>query len=281
MIADRRFPVRRFAVTAFAGIVALGLLAAAIVALAGQAPQRTLRVCSDPNNMPWSNRAGAGFENAIARLLAEELDARLEYTWWAQRRGFVRNTLRAHSCDVIVGIPSSLELVLVTRPYYRSTYVFVTRADDSLDIESFDEPVLRTLRVGVQIIGDDYANSPPAHALAARGVVRNVTGYSVYGNYAEPDPPADIIRALLSDRIDVAIAWGPLAGWFARSSRVPLELTPVHPQVDMPYLPMVFDISMGVRREDVALRDELDQVIRRRQHDIGLILDRYGVPRVP
>jgi mxaJ protein len=250
MIADRRFLVR-----ALAALVVIVLLTAGIVALSHRMPRRTLRVCSDPNNMPWSNQAGAGFENALARLVADELDARLEYTWWAQRRGFVRNTLRAHRCDVILGIPSSLELVLVTRPYYRSTYVFASRAEDSLEFASFDDPVLRTLRIGVQIIGDDYANSPPAHALAARGLVRNVTGYSVYGNYAEPDPPADIMRALLDDRIDVAVAWGPLAGWFARTSHLPLRLTPVQPQIDVPYLPMVFDISMGVRREDLALRD--------------------------
>jgi mxaJ protein len=244
------------------------------------AAQRRLRVCADPNNLPFSNRRLEGFENRLAEILGREMGARVEYTWWAQRRGFIRNTLRAGACDVVLGIPSSFELALATRPYYRSSYVFVTRRDRGLAIGSFDDPALRRLRIGVQMIGDDGSNSPPAHALARRGMIDNIRGYSVYGNYREANPPARIVSAVAAGEVDLAVVWGPLAGYFARTSRVPLALAPVSPQVDLPFLPFVFDISLGVRREDTALRDELDAVLERRKPEIDALLDRYGVPRV-
>src|SRR4051812_30877951 len=146
-----------------------------------QRPVRTLRVCADPNNLPFSNQAREGFENALASLLAKDRGARLEYTWWAQRRGFLRSTLNAGACDVVMGVPPGLDGVRTTAPYYRSTYVFTTRRDRQLHLASLDDPRLRRLRIGVQMIGDDFANSPPAHALSARGLVANVVGYSVYG----------------------------------------------------------------------------------------------------
>lgn len=240
---------------------------------------RVLRVCADPNNLPFSNEAGEGFENLLAELVASELGARVEYTWWAQRRGFIRNTLTAQTCDVVMGLPTSMELALTTRPYYRSTYVFVTRRDAKLDIRSLDDSLLRSLRVGVQVIGDDYNDAPPAHAMSRRGIVRNVIGYSVYGDYAEEAPPSRIVRAVAENEVDVAIAWGAMAGYYAARQRLPLRVVPVTPQIDLPFMPMVFDISLGVRREDLALRDELDAVLIRRRADIDAILDRYHVPR--
>src|SRR5207237_10170955 len=188
-----------------------------------------LRVCADPNNLPFSNDRGQGFENRIAELVARDLHKKLEYTWWAQRRGFIRNTLKAGACDVVVGVPASFELAATTAPYYRSSYVFVYRKDKKLSVNSFDDPVLRKLKVGVQMIGDDGANTPPAHALASRGVVENVRGYTVYGDYAQPNPPARIIDAVARGDVDVAVAWGPLAGYFARRERVPLAVVPVSP----------------------------------------------------
>jgi mxaJ protein len=243
-------------------------------------PPRVLRVCADPNNLPFSNQQQQGFENRIADLLAEELEARVEYTWFAQRRGFIRNTLRAEECDVVMGVPTSFELVLPTRPYYRSNYVFVTRAQDSLDIRSFDDQRLRSLKIGVHLIGDDYANTPPAHALSNRGIIDNVRGYSIYGDYTRPDPPADVLRALARGEIDVAVVWGPLAGYFAKQADKPLHIVPVSPQVDVPFLPMVFDIGMGVRRKDTQLKEEIERILERRSADIAAILDEYGVPRV-
>ena len=237
-----------------------------------------LRVCADPNNLPYSNRRGEGFENRIARLVAKELGTTVEYTWWAQRRGFVRNTLKAGKCDVIIGVPASFELTATTRPYYRSSYVFVTRRDRNLQISSFDDARLRQLRIGVQLIGDDGANSPPAHALANRGIVEHIVGIPVYGDYAKKDPSRAIVDAVTSGRVDVAAVWGPIAGYYARHAQ--LALTPVSPQIDLPYLPFVFDISMGVRRGDDDLRARLDAILQRKAPEIDAILREYGVPRV-
>ena len=237
-----------------------------------------LRVCSDPNNLPFSNQRREGFENRIAELVARDLGRKVEYYWWAQRRGFVRNTLNAGKCDVIVGVPSSFELALTTRPYYRSGYVFVSRRDRRLNIDSLDDPRLRALKIGVQIIGDDYANSPPAHALANRGIVRNVVGYSVYGDYRQDSPPRRIVDAVAKGEVDLSAVWGPTAGYFAKKSSVPLAVTTFTPEIDLPFLPFVFDIAMAVRREDPELRDRLNAILERRQPEIDRILREYGVP---
>ncbi|MDQ3995815.1 MAG: substrate-binding domain-containing protein [Gemmatimonadota bacterium] len=241
---------------------------------------RVLRICADPNNLPFSNDRREGFENKLAELVARQLGARVQYTWWAQRRGFVRNTLNAGTCDVLMGVPMSFELALPTRPYYRSTYVFVVRRDSKLRVSSFDDPVLRTVRVGVQLVGDDGANTPPAHALARRGVIENVRGYTVYGDYRRPNPPARIVEAVAAGEIDVAVVWGPLAGFFAPRQTVPLEMIPVSPQIDLPFLPFVFDISIGVRRGNDTLRAELERALRRRRAAVDSILADYHVPRV-
>lgn len=241
---------------------------------------RTLRVCADPNNLPFSNSEGQGFENRIAELVAKDRRARLEYTWWPQRRGFVRNTLAAGDCDVVMGVPEHFDPVLTTRPYYRSTYVFTVRRDRQLHISSLDDPRLRRLRIGVQMIGDDFTNSPPAHALSARGLVQNVVGYSVYGDYAKPSPLSDIVKAVDRGDVDAAVVWGPPAGYFARDAAHPLEIIPVSPGADSPARPFTFAIAMGVRRGDRALAAELDDFIARRRPDIERVLDEFGVPRV-
>ena len=210
--------------------------------------------------------------------MSRDLGQKLEYSWRPQRRAFVRNTINADVCDLIIGVPSSFERTRATIPYYRSTYVFLTKKGGP-KIQSFDDPILRKLRIGVQLIGDDYSNAPPAQALANRGIIHNVHGYSVYGDYALPNPPARIVDAVASGEVDVAVVWGPLAGYFAPRAAVPLVLTPVTPQIDLPYLPFVFDISMGVKRGNDSLRERLDSVIVKRSVEIRKILDDYGVPR--
>jgi mxaJ protein len=262
----------------FLSLLALGAIACGPARAA--TTMRELRVCADPNNLPFSNERQQGFENRIAEVVARDLNAKLSYVWYAQRRGFTRNTLGANKCNVFMGVPSSLERVSTTVPYYRSTYVFVTRRDSNIKPASFDDPALRKLSIGVQMIGDDFNNTPPAHALAARQIIRNVKGYSVYGDYSKPNPPARIIDALASGDIDVAIAWGPLAGYFATREPVAMDITPVSPQIDLPFLPFVFDISMGVRRGQDSLRDQLNAIIARRKPEIDRILDSYGVPRL-
>ena len=266
------------------GLAGLLLLAAACAGactgkIAAAPAPRELRVCADPNNLPYSNARLEGFENRLAEMAARDLHATVRYTWWPQRRGFFRKTLKAGTCDVVIGMPSSVELALTTRPYYRSTYVFVYRKDRGIAVRSFDDPVLRKLKIGVQMIGDDGVNSPPAHALASRGMIDNVVGYSVYGDYSQPNPPARIVEAVAKGEVDVAVVWGPLAGYFAPRQPVPLELVPVSPQIDRPFLPFVFDMSMGVRRGDDKLHAELDSFLERRQPEIDALLDRYGVPR--
>jgi mxaJ protein len=238
-----------------------------------------LRVCADPNNLPFSNRSGQGFENRIAARLAHALGAELQYTWWAQRRGFVRSTLKAGTCDVIMGVPAALDMVAHTRPYYRSTYVFAVLGRPA--IQSFDDPALRRLRIGVPLIGDDGANPPPELALARRGIIDNVAGYGVYGDYAQPDPPLDLLQALARGDIDVATVWGPFAGYFAQRRHVPLVIMPVAPDHDAG-VPMVFDITLGVRHgpRDQALLQRLDSALRAERLQIDRILDEYGIPRV-
>src|SRR5439155_8576680 len=159
-------------------------------------PSRVLRICADPNNLPYSNAKEQGFENKIASLIADDLHARVRYTWWPQRRGFVRDTLRTGQCDCIIGVPSNFELAAATQPYYRSSYVFVSRRDRHLLIESLDDPRLRKLRIGVQMIGNDHVNSPPAHALSKRGMINNVVGYTVYGDYRAQERGREIVDAV-------------------------------------------------------------------------------------
>jgi mxaJ protein len=266
--------------SARASLTRLVVVACCVMVAAVVMPARDpLRVCSDPNNLPFSNKKGEGFENKIAELIAHDLGTVVEYTWWAQRRGFLRNTLSAGLCDVVMGYPSHADPVLTTTPYYRSTYVFVTRASRHLRIRSFDEPTLRKLRIGVQLVGDDGANSPPAHSLSRRGIVTNLVGYTVYGDYRTNSPPSEIVAAVARGDVDVATVWGPLAGYFAALQSVPLDLVPVQPQLDGP-LPQAFDISMAVRKGDTARLRQLDDLLQRHRRDVDAILARYHVPRV-
>jgi mxaJ protein len=260
---------------------ALVAAALALVAPAATAAAEPLRVCADPNNLPFSNRAGEGFENALAELVAQAL-ARdgVAYEWFPQRRGFVRNTLGAHLCDVVLGVPAHYELVRTTRPYYRSTYVFVYRRADRAPPSSLDDPELRALKIGVPVVGDDYASTPGAAALGRRGLVRNIVGFSVYGDYSEPHPPSKIVDAVARGDVDLAIAWGPLAGYFAARAAAPLAIAPVTPAVDAPYIPFTYDIAMGVRKDDIELAAALDEVIATHGAEIRAVLERFGVPLV-
>jgi mxaJ protein len=254
-------------------LLGLGLLGPCVSA----AEPARLRVCADPNNLPFSDRQRRGFENELASLLAKDTAKRLDYIWWAQRRGAIRSTLKAGLCDVVIGVPTSLDLLATTKPYYTSTYVFVSRADRGLDVRSFDDARLHNLRIGVQLVGDDYANTPPVSALSARHIVDNVRGYSVLGDYGEELPAAGILSAVTAGEIDLAVVWGPLAGYYARKSAVALQLAPT-PAVDGE-VPLRFAIGMGVRRDDVARLAQLDAFITRRKPDIDALLARYGVPR--
>jgi len=238
----------------------------------------TLRVCADPNNLPFSNRAGEGFENKLAEMIAHKLGKQVAYTWWAQRRGFIRHTLKAGDCDVVMGVPAHYDLVEATKPYYRSGYVFVSQTARHLQLDAIDDPQLRTLTVGVHLIGDDGNNTPPAHALGQQGIVDNVRGYMIYGDYREPDPPARLIEAVEHGEIEIAAAWGPLAGYAAKHSTVPLTITPITGGERFAPQRFQFDIAMGVRKGDHALRDQLNDFIDQSSTEIRTLLTEYGVP---
>jgi quinoprotein dehydrogenase-associated probable ABC transporter substrate-binding protein len=239
-----------------------------------------LRVCADPNNLPFSNARREGFENRIAELLGRALQRPVRYVWSSDWHGFVRKTLGARRCDVIMGMPAGSDQVLATCPYYASTYVFLSRRDRGIAVSSFDDPALRQLRIGIHFIGDDYANPPPAQALGQRRIVDNVTGYSLHGDASRPNPPADLIRAVARRKVDVAIVWGPLAGYFATREGVPMRIVPVSPARDRTGLPFTFAISAAVRRDDSTLRAQLDSALVARRPEIRRILEQYGVPLV-
>jgi mxaJ protein len=259
------------------GLIASGCASRDLV----PAKRSVLRVCADPNNLPYSNAKGEGFENKIAELLANEMHADLEYTWWAQRRGYVRNTLDSCKCDVLIGVPRVAERTLNTASYYRSSYVFVYPTASHLNLASLDDARLKHLRIGVQIVAGDYTNTPPVLALNRRHIIQNIRGFSVFGDYSKPDPPMDALRALERGEIDVAIVWGPHGGYYAKQSAIPLTVVPVSPHIDLPYLPFIYDISMGVRRSNDTLRNKLDDIIRRRRPALDSILEVYGIPLIP
>ncbi len=238
-----------------------------------------IRVCADPDNMPLSNQKGEGFEQKIAELVAKEWKAKIEYAWWPVRRGFFSRALNGRYCDVAIQAPSLFDMAGVTKPYFRSGYVFVTRKDRDLDIKSLADPRLKKLKIGVNLLNSDAENTPPAMALSRYGVVGNLVGYSTF--YTETERPEDIINDVAKKTTDVAIVWGPLAGYFAKSSPVPLLITPLAERDSLSDYPFRFNIGMGVRRRDRALRDSLQAVLDRRGPEIQAILKQYGVPLFP
>ncbi len=254
------------------------LLSIGTCALLSAAP--AFRVCADPNNLPYSNDRNEGFENKLAAQLAKDFGEELSYTWAPQRSKFFRTTLEAGVCDVVMGVPVGLDEAATTRPYYRSTYVFVSRADHNLHIHSLDDPELRKLRIGVHVLGEADDSLPPVHALISRGIVRNLVGYSIFGNLSETNPAADLIQAVTRQDVDIAVAWGPLAGYFARHSQVTLNLAPIDGDPANPKLPLSFDIAIGVRPDEQELKQRLDTELKKRETEIRNLLRSYGIPQV-
>jgi len=237
----------------------------------------TLVVCADPNNLPFSDRHEAGFENRLVQLLARDLHTDVRYEWWAQRRGFARQTLTQSRCDIWPGVAAGLQTMATSAPYYTSTYVFVTRRSQPLAQLSLDDPRLRALRIGVQLVGDDGMNTPPASALASRGITQNVHGFTLYGDYRRPDPPAAIMDAVIKGSVDVALVWGPLAGFYARHARVPLRLEPIV-QGTQDIAPMSFPIAVGIRRNEPELLERINRALRDDAAAINRLLQAYGIP---
>jgi mxaJ protein len=237
-----------------------------------------LRVCNDPDNMPFSNQKEEGFENKIAQLIAKEWNTKLQYVWYPTRRGYFR-ILNGMYCDLIIQAPGGLDMAGTTTPYYRSGYVFLTRQDGKLaDINSLADPRLKKARIGVTLLPSDE-QLPPTMALSHYGVVGNLRGY--HGWYNDDDRPEDIVNAVANDEVDIAIVWGPLAGYFAKRSKVPLKITPLGERDSLADVPFRYDIAMAVRRRDRELRDSLEKTLKAKGPEIQAILKQYGIPMFP
>ena len=230
------------------------------------------RVCADPNNLPFSNDRREGFENKLAELVATELGATPSFTWWPDRRGFIRNTLRANQCDVVMGVPNGYDLVRWTQPYYRSTYAFVYARDREFRVRSWDDPVLQRARIGI------VAGTPPADALVRKGLIGKVVSYRLTIDYTT-EHPGQIVDDVAAGKVDVAVVWGPVAGYFARRQPVRLEVVAV-PEIPGLDVPFTYEISMGVRKGDTERQRRLDEILTKRRTEIRKILEHYGVPLV-
>lgn len=253
----------------FLKVIALLLLGSTLVFAA-----TPLKVCADPDNLPFSNRRAQGFDNKIAQVLAQDLGRRVEFIWQRNGRGFVRENLNKGVCDLLVGVPAEFKPVLTTQPYYSSSYVFVARKDRKLALSSFDDARLRGMKIGVQVLEDDYA--PPARALARRNLMGNIVGFDTTGQER-----GGIIRAVARGKVDVAVVWGPLAGYYAARQSVPLEITPVTPDLDSPVSLFRFAIALGVRKSDHELAAQLERTLAKRHASIKRILRAYSVPEYP
>lgn len=233
----------RFPILVFAGVA--GAVAGPMAARAGD--PLPLLVCAEPNGMPFSDAAGEGFENRLAQLLADELGMVATYYWVSTGRSMLE-ALNDGSCDVVMTWPSEEGGLVTTLPLYRSTYVFVSRADRRLDVRSLDDPALRSLRIGVPLVPDDGAGTPALIALARRGMTDNIEGGMVTADAAANQPQARFVEAVETGEVDIAILWGPTAGYYASRSTASLTLTPVEPEYDPPGLFFVFSISAAVRK---------------------------------
>jgi quinoprotein dehydrogenase-associated probable ABC transporter substrate-binding protein len=228
------------------------------------------RVCSDPANLPFSNDKGEGFENKIAELLAKKLNVPLKYTWYPNTVGFLRNTLRVRRCDVVMGIVTGAELVQTTNPYYRSVYVMVTRKADNITADKIEDPALKDLKIGLN------AGAPPADLVAQSGLAAHVRPYDLYVDTRVQTPGKDMVNDLAKKEIDVALLWGPIAGYFAAQHGDELKVTPLlnEPKKNR----MEFYITLAVRPGENKWKNDLNTLLRDNKAEIDQILRDYHVP---
>jgi mxaJ protein len=257
----------------------LAVVLVLLCAVSGRAPAdeaKQLRVCGDPNNLPFSNEKLQGIENKIADVIAKDLGLTVAYTWWPHQRGLVKRVLNTGRCDVMLGIPKGYDPVLWTKPYYRTGYVIAYRKDRGLKVRSLDDPALKKLKIGVQV------NTPPHDALGQRGIADNVVGYQLMfdSNFHAEDYPGKVVEDVIAGTIDVALVWGPIAGYFAKKQSAPLEIVPLEDRPDSGTR-FAFDISMGVRKNDKELKARLEEALARRHDEIRHILEDFGVPLLP
>jgi mxaJ protein len=247
--------------------------------LAASAHGREFKVCAEPANLPFSSEKSGGFEIEIGRILADAIGAEFKPVWVAQRgHGFYRATLGSGRCDAFIGMPARAGFGITTQPYYRASWMFVRRADRDLDVTSFDDPRLKTAKVALPMVGEGF-DTPPVIAFARRALVDNVRPFPVDTDLDDDEGQGAMVEAVAKGEVDLAVAWGPSAAWFARKQKVALALTPT-PEADAPGVAFTTAIAVAVARDKVALRDELDRALVARHAEIERVLDRYAVPRL-
>jgi mxaJ protein len=266
--------MRNTLLTGTLAAVALVLVMPAGAARADEVKE--LKVCGDPNNLPFSNEKLQGIENRLADVIAKDLGMTVAYTWWPHQRGLVKRVLNTGRCDVMLGIPTGYDMVLWTKPYYRTGYVIAYRKRPGFKILSLDDPKLKTLKIGVQV------NTPPHLALGERGIIDNVVGYQLMfdSNFHAEDYPGKEVEDLIAGQIDVALVWGPIAGFFAKKKNASIEVVPLEDSPDGS-THYAFNIAMGVRKKDTELRDKLDESLVRKRDEIKHVLEEFGVPLLP
>jgi quinoprotein dehydrogenase-associated probable ABC transporter substrate-binding protein len=273
----KRFPVAR----TIPALTALLLMAGAATASAQRpAPMQAgiLRVCADPDNMPFSDSTGAGLENKVAELMAKTWNSKLEYVWWAAPRGMMR-MLNGFYCDVTIQMPVLSDMAGVTRPYFRTSYVMVQRKDAPHQVTGLDDPALKKMKIGVHLFAADGENTPPAMALSSHGVVGNLVGFSTtyVGGMNKPE---DIVRAVEDKTIDMAFVWGPIAGYYAKQIGADLVLTAVADD-SVSHIPFVYSMGMATRRRERQFKDSLEKFITSKAPEIQALLQQYGIPLLP
>ncbi len=232
---------------------------------------KVLRVCADPRNLPFSNEQGEGFENKLAELFAAKLQKKLDYMYFPQATGFVRVTLGAHRCDVIMGFPQGDDLVQGTNPYYRTAYALIAKPGSGLeDVDTLEDARLKGKHLGV------IAGTPPATNMAVAGLMTNAKPYPLMIDTRVDSSAAAMIDDLNKGDIDAGVLWGPMAGFYAKRSNPPLHVTPLVKETKGPQL--IYRIGMGVRRADQNWKRQLNRLIGENQAEINKILIDYGIP---
>src|SRR4051812_35962711 len=232
---------------------------------------KVLRVCADPRNLPFSNEKGEGFENKLAELFADKLQKKLDYMYFPQATGFVRMTLGAHRCDVIMGFPQGDELVQGTNPYYRTAYALVAKPGSGLDdVTTLEDPRLKGKHIGI------VAGTPPATNMAANGLMVNAKPYPLMIDTRFDSSAEAMIGDLASGTIDAGILGGRVGVFYARRPNPPLHITPLVKETTGPRL--TFRIGMGVRPADQNWKRLLNRLIQENQPAINEILLGFGVP---
>src|SRR6516162_10663647 len=261
---------RRYFLAALFGSVLASAGLQAVAQTADISDRNALKVCADPNNLPFSNQKGEGFENKIAELMGAALGVKVEYTWFPQIIGFARNTLQAHRCDLVIGTVAGDDVMQTTNPYYFTTYVMIYRSDKGLTLTGLDDPRLASLRLGV------VSATPPSDLLVRHDLMAHAKPYQLTVDTRVESPPHQMVEDLMNGRIDVGLLWGPIAGYYRAHDKLPLTLVPL--QDEPSAARMKYHIAMGVRPNEPEWRRRVNAVIVKRQPQITAILRDYGVP---